>query len=398
MLQNNRSHHVPLELTVVVAWLAAAVLLYRSFGHETPAALGSSWEHVAVARSLAAGHGFSNPFGESNPTGSTAILAPVHPAMLAMIFTLFGYGSRGALAAVLMEVAIQVIAIVLLIRVSTAAFSSYMPGVFAAASMLILTKPLPAWENATAWLGMEVIFLLLISRAKVLWTGVALGAAWLVSPSLIPASVMAALILRNVRYAITSGAIGVVLIAPWIVRNSLIFHQAVFLRDSFGLELRVSNNDQAEPSHTNEGVVFSSMHPSQNATIATELRRIGEPSYFRSLQTDALEWIHANPKHFLQLTIQRMTLWWSFNWQAAGLNLLGLAGVFLSRSTRMGQAAGSAWALYSLPYFIVQFDSRYTWPVLWLSALMAGYACMVSMRSLFFNEAHESLEPSNGEF
>src|SRR5579883_3310726 len=54
--------------------------------HHFPFAFG--YETGAVAYSLATGHGFSSPFAGS--TGPTAWLAPLYPAMCALVFKVFG--------------------------------------------------------------------------------------------------------------------------------------------------------------------------------------------------------------------------------------------------------------------------------------------------------------------
>jgi hypothetical protein len=372
---------VPFEATVAIAWVAGLIIFYRGLAPGTPAAFGPNWEQVAVARSLAAGHGFANPFGQY-PTGPTAILAPVHPTMLALIITLWGYRPATVIAAVLAEAAIQTAAVVLLLRISIVAFSSWIPGAIAAAAMLVMTWPLPQWENASAWLVLEAIFLCALVGRKAAWTGMVLGVGWLVSPSLIPASVVAVVFLRGWKYTRVSAVVAAVVVAPWIVRNWITFRQPVFLRDSFGLELLVSNNDRAEPRQAAQFESYQLWHPNQNAAAAAELSLMGEPRYFGRLQSEAIEWIRTNPKRFIQLTGARIALWWTSSWLIAAVNLLCLAGIWLSRANPLGRAAAAGLALYPVPYYVIQFDPRYVWPVLWLSALMAGYACLCMFRRL----------------
>jgi hypothetical protein len=375
-----KSSAVSFEVTALVAWIASLIIVYHSFGPRTRAAFGPNWEQVAVARSLAAGHGFANPFGESYPTGPTAVLAPVHPAMLGAIFALWGYRPVAAIVALLAEAAIQTAAVVLLLRISMAAFLSWIPGAVAGAAMLVMTWPLPQWENASAWLALESIFLCALVGRRAAWAGVVLGVGWLVSPSLIPASVAAVALLRGWKYTRTSAAVAVVVVAPWMVRNWITFQRPVFLRDNFGLELLVSNNDRAEPRHSADLKSFQMLHPSQNATVVAELRDAGEPLYFNGLQASALEWMRTHPKRFLELTRARIALWWTSSWLIAAVNLIGLAGVWLSRANPFSRAAAACLALYPIPYYVLQFDSRYAWPVLWLAALMAGYTCIFTVR------------------
>ena len=367
---------------VAVAWIAACVLFYRGLGHGTPVAFGPNWEQVAVARSLAAGHGFADPFGAAYPTGPTAILAPVHPATLGAILALFGDGPIMVFPAVLLEVATQILAIILLLRISALAFFSWIPGAIAGGAMLFIAWPLPQWENATSWLALVAVFFFALVGRKASWTGVVLGVGWLVSPSLIPASLAAVVILRGWRYTRTSAVVAVIIVAPWVVRNWVTFHQPVFLRDNFGLELLVSNNDVAQPTHDASAQSFQLVHPTQNASITAEIRREGEPQYFRRLQSEAIDWIGAHPKRFLELTAARIVLWWASNWVIATVNLLGLIGVWLNRAKPLGRAAAAGLALYPLPYYVMQFDPRYAWPVEWIAALMAGYTCFAVVRGV----------------
>ena len=176
--------------------------------------------------------------------------------------------------------------------------------------------------------------------------------------------------------------VAAIIVAPWILRNWVTFHQPVFLRDNFGLELLVSNNDVAQPTHDASAQSFQLVHPTQNASITAELRREGEPQYFHRLQSEAIDWIRAHPKRFLELTAARIVLWWTSNWVIAAVNLLGLIGVWLNRAKPLGRAAAVGLALYPLPYYVMQFDPRYAWPIVWIAALMAGYTCFAVVRGV----------------
>src|ERR1019366_7864361 len=59
---------------------------------------GFGWEMGRVAASLAQGNGFSSPL--PLPTGPTAIVGPLFPLMLALIFKVFGVYSMGSSIAI----------------------------------------------------------------------------------------------------------------------------------------------------------------------------------------------------------------------------------------------------------------------------------------------------------
>ena len=101
------------------------------------------------------------------------------------------------------------------------------------------------------------------------------------------------------------------------------------------------------------------------------------------LLTRALYWITANPTRFAELTAQRMLLFWfppfgkgSDNYPLWAITLLGFAGLALCAKHHPITAAllGSALLLYPLIYYCIQHFTRYRYPILWISSLLASYA------------------------
>jgi hypothetical protein len=373
LAERNRSA-LPYEVLALALAITVPVLLYRSLGAGSQAAFGGDWEQMAIARSLAAGHGFANPFGYI--TGPTAVCAPIHPGILAAILFFWGDRPAAAIPSLIAEVAIQSICVVLLLRIAVAAFSSWIPGAIAAFAMLLCTRPVPQWETSTAWLALEAVFLCAQVGIRSGWTGAIMGLGWLVSPALAPASLAIVWLLRGRKYVMASAAIAVVVIVPWAVRNWMVLRAPVFVRDNFGLELFLSNNDLAGPQQEDaEAERYGLWHPGSNAAVAAELARAGEPEYFGRLQSEAWHWIRRRPARFLRLAVARIRLWWASSWLVAGISLLGFAGLWMNRGSTTGRAVAAALLLFPLPYYVIQFNPRYTYPVLWIAALMAGDAC-----------------------
>ncbi len=365
---------IPREVLALVIVIAAPILVYRSVGPGSHSAFGRNYEHMAIARSLVNGQGFANPFGYA--TGPTAAYTPVHPLMLAAILYLWGDRPAAALPSVLTELAIQTLCAVLLLYIAAAAFGSWIPGAIAAGALLFCTWPLPQWESSTAWLAFEAVFLCAMVGVRWGWTGAVMGLGWLVSPALGPASLAVVWLLRGRKYVIASAAVAIILIAPWAVRNSLVMRAPIFLRDNFGLELFLSNNDLAGTRMEDaEAERYQRWHPGSNAAVAAELARVGEPEYFGRMQSEAVGWIGRHPSRFLQLTVARIWMWWASNWLVAGISLLAFAGLWINRRTAAGKAALAGLLIFPLPYFVIQYDPRYVYPVLWLAALMAGDVC-----------------------
>jgi hypothetical protein len=372
---------VPREVIALVIILAVPFLFYRSIGPGSHAAFGSNYEHMAIARSLVSGHGFANPFGYT--TGPTAAYTPVHPLMLAAVLSLQGDRPPAALALVLTEVAIQTLCLVLLLYIAAAAFASWIPGAIAACVLLFCTWPLPQWESSTAWLAFEAVFLCALVGVRWGWTGAVMGAGWLVSPALGPASLAVVWLLRSRKYVVASAAIAMIVIAPWVVRNSLVMRAPIFLRDNFGLELFLSNNDLAGPREEDaEAVRYQRWHPGSNAAVAAELARAGEPEYFGRMQAEALGWMRRHPGRVLQLAMARFWMWWASSWMVATISLLAFVGLWINRRSTAGQAVFAGLLIFPIPYYLIQFNPRYAYPALWLAALMAGDVCFRLVRRL----------------
>jgi len=249
--------------------------------------------------------------------------------------------------------------------------------------LLLCTWPLPQWESSTAWLAFEAVFLCALVGERWGWTGAVMGLGWLVSPVLGPASLAVAWLIRGRKYLIASVGIAMIVVAPWATRNWLVMRAPIFLRDNFGLELFLSNNDLAGTREEDaEAERYQRWHPGSNPAVAAELTRVGEPEYFGRLQSEAFSWIRRNPGRFLQLTVARIWMWWASSWLVAGISLLAFAGLWIHRRSAAGKAAIAGLLIFPLPYYVIQFDPRYAYPVLWLTALMAGDVCFRLARRL----------------
>jgi len=91
-------------------------------------------------------------------------------------------------------------------------------------------------------------------------------------------------------------------------------------------------------------------------------------------------WIRGHPARFLQLAIARIGMWWASSWLVAGISLLAFVGLWINRRATVGHAALAGLLIFPIPYYVIQFNPRYTYPVLWLAALMAGDVCFRLLR------------------
>ena len=74
-----------------------------------------------LAQSLAAGHGLDSPFGGS--TGPTALLAPGYPALISVLFRIFGsFTFTAAIAVISMQLLFSVMTVLLIMMVAQRCF------------------------------------------------------------------------------------------------------------------------------------------------------------------------------------------------------------------------------------------------------------------------------------
>ena len=173
-------------------------------------------------------------------------------------------------------------------------------------------------------------------------------------------------------------------IAPYTIRNRVVMGSTFFIRDNLGLELAVSNGDRARPTAEANAMKGAAMddHPFISGKVAARVRSMGEVAYNRARMREALQWIQSHPRDFLQITAQRagyLALPHSpreYQRLIAALLSIGMLGglVLLYRSggrTTAATAAG-AWLGYQGIYLFVQHDLRYVYPMLWVQSLVAA--------------------------
>jgi len=138
--------------------------------------------------------------------------------------------------------------------------------------------------------------------------------------------------------------------------------------------LQVSNNDMmtADLERNGRRPEFGLVHPYIGAVERTKVKMLGEVSYNRSKERQAFAWIVTHKLRFLQLTAERLRLFWfpdmNRPWQSlfeATLTLAGLGGLALLfwRGNVLALVASVALVAYSAVYYIIQVSPRYRFPL-----------------------------------
>jgi hypothetical protein len=176
----------------------------------------------------------------------------------------------------------------------------------------------------------------------------------------------------------------------------------VLIRDDLGIELYVSYNDCA-PYGIRESErisCFPSLHPNTSLEQATAVRQLGEYRYNQDRLRTALGWIAAHPGRAAQLVGERFWFFWfpsDRGWRGYFeqrkrmlflhiTTLASFAGLFLGLRQRQNATMLLAlWlAIFPIIYYVVQFEERYRYPILWITLLES--ACLldwIAIRSAF---------------
>lgn len=360
-----------------------------------------------MARSLAQHGVLGNPY--KLPTGPSAHHAPVYPAILALIFKLFGYGSVAAWISVGLNLAFASLQYALLpwlaqvcgLPVSLGAVAGLV-GALIPFRILKETR----WEVSLVAAVFALITILLIkwamterrSVSQAVTLGLVSGAALLTAPALLPVFAAYAVLTMlfgktRPRHSLSKPLIALacasLMAVPWIVRNYVELGSFVFVRSNFPLEFSISNHAGVYPLARDNYQIgypdnyFHLRHPWSNAGEARKVQQLGELAYNRSRMTEAWTWCRTHWGEFLRLTFQRFMLFWTMpsigqrykDVLLQPLTVFGILGAVLMWRRRRQAGLVFAGILLGFPvvYYFVQIDSRYRYPIDWALTFLAVY-------------------------
>jgi Glycosyl transferase family 2/Dolichyl-phosphate-mannose-protein mannosyltransferase len=311
---------VLVAFTVRVLWIALAHT-YRFRTNE--ANFGFGWEIGRLAYSLANGHGFSSPFG--GDTGPSAWTAPLYPSVLSLAFRIFGsYSHAAAFSMLVFNSIFAALTSWTVYRIARRLFNekiaiwsgwiwALLPytifwsvkwiwetslSAFLVSLMLMLTVEMEGDERSSSWIGYGLLWGVVALTNPAALSFLPFAGCWLVYQ----------LHCREKRFvlpAVLGGVVFWMTIMPWLVRNYEAFGKPVFVRDNFGMELRIGNNPLSE------GPYVLAYHPGQNPLQFAKYQRLGEPAFVADQGRRAKEWIAQNPVRCAVLTLRRVVLFWN---------------------------------------------------------------------------------------
>jgi hypothetical protein len=360
-------------------------------------------ENLRVGVTLAEKGYLGDPF--ILPTGPTAHVSPVYPVVVAAVQSLTHDEDRTVAILGLIGAIVSAGNVAMLLPLAR---RMRLPPSAGALAALLWVAPLFAWielgaEHETTFTTAAVLATLLVvfsmlARAQLAgregaMLGAVTGVAAHFSPLLLP-MVVGAMTLgglarwRTLRlrptFVVAFAAALIVVVAPYTIRNRAVMGSTFFIRDNLGLELAVSNADDAKPTAEANVEPGSAMerHPFISRDAARRMRAMGEVAYNKSRMREAQAWIRTHPSGFLRLTAQRagylLAPYSRRPYQRAiatmltigllaGLVVLWRAGERVTVAAVVGALAG-----YQFIYLFVQHDVRYVYSMMWIESLVAA--------------------------
>ncbi len=317
-----------------------------------------AWEQGNVARSLVAGHGFGSPFQSDQPS---AIMPPVYPLIVAASFSIFGvHTSHSILAIHVFDCIISSLACIPIFLLARRQFGERV-GKWSAWAWAVFPYGIyfaAAWAWSTHLLLLGLCWLLYLSQQMEqssrlsLWAGfgVLAGATALCEPSVLAVVpfIMLLCVIKLARSGkrwlmpgIVASLALAAAISPWIIRNAIVFHRFIPMRDSMGLELWMGNNG--------DSLRFTSddIHPLHDANELAAYNLMGELHYMDHKMQQAHAYIGSHREWYAWMCARRAVYLWTGYWSfkhlylaqeptdpenipfATGLTLIAITGLVL---------------------------------------------------------------------
>jgi hypothetical protein len=390
-------------------------VLYITLAHTYRIRLGQDhlqfgWEMGRIARALATGYGYADPF--TGHTGPTAWVPPLYPWLLTAIFKIFGvYTAKSAWVILTINSIFSAATSSVIYEIASRCFqhtgrarkialwSGWLWALHPAAmqyavrwiwdmtvtaflfsKVIVLAlrargvgEDLPAIETQTtsrwAFFGIFSAMLGLLNSTLLLFVPVC--GIWM----LLGTTKTKAAFQRTFLRAIMAGALFCACLSPWLWRNWTVFHAFIPIRGNFGAELHASVAEGYNGFTMGSRIPICEVCPDY-----LEYKQMGEHAYVTREAQLAQIYIKSHKRQFAQLALKRFYFYWvsvphpiEFGvWNEAFrvlnysfLCLASLLGLALALKERIPGAVLFAWAFALLPlvYYFVTVQARFRHPL-----------------------------------
>jgi 4-amino-4-deoxy-L-arabinose transferase-like glycosyltransferase len=309
--------------TVAVAFLIRIVVVCFAF-HEVANPINThdqfGWEMGWTARSLFMGRGFGSPF--QHLSGPSALVPPLYPYILSVIFKLFGlYTLPAAFATLTFNSVLSALTCIPVYgaareglgrrtaRWATIGWAIYPFGIYFSADR-VWDYALTAFLFACCFWWVQRLHR---TQGKIRWVlfGLLYGVTALSNPSIVSMLPFLLLLAMGRRWqmggrALARGLFAVIL--PWTIRNYRVMHIVCPLRDGFWLEFYAGNAGDTSVSNP------AWAHPASNSAEMDKYLQMGEIAYLDQKHELALDNVRHNKLLFLEVTARRFVRFWTGYW------------------------------------------------------------------------------------
>ena len=284
---------------------------------------GFGWEMGRIARSIAQGEGFSNPYGDH--TGRSAWEPPLYPYFMAGVFKIFGvYSFASAWVLLTFNSLLSALTVIPIYLIAKRQFDDRI-ALWSARTWALLPwfwywSVHWLWDTTFSPLILSLIFLVALELRE--WRGIRgwilFGGLWgigaLANPAMLAFLPFCGLWVWRQRFkhglpsfagVALSSLIFFAVLAPWLIRNHEAFGRFVFVRDDFWFEVRLGNFKSAD------GMLMAYLQPSQNKLEFEKFQRLGELAYAADCRRLALDWVRQNPGRFVVVSLKRFFYYWN---------------------------------------------------------------------------------------
>ena len=350
------------------------------------------------------------------PTGPTAIVGPVYPLLLSLVFRIFGiYSTASAVVILMIQSCLASLTCVFVYlggrdvagetvgKVAAILWAIFPLNIFFAATKM--------WETSISALFAAMFFWYMFSLRKSLspsrwgFAGAFLGCAALLNTSLLMLVIpfaLSAMWLHRLRIVLpalaASLAFGAVL-APWLIRNHQEFGRFI-LRSNFPLEFRVCNNEWSP------GQKLEDLHPSKAPHLNKRWHDLGEIAFMKEESALNSRYFAAERGLFTFSVVNRAINYWTGFWIMPTLDfpnnwpvilgttltsLLGLLGVrrMLYDRNPAGLMYAGCLLVYPVLYYLTTSQPRFYHAVTPLLLVLAAF-WMVNWGTSVFNRPQRS--------
>lgn len=397
--------HLPVVILIALA-LRLAVIPLDNFENLLDADHIHAWEQGNVARALVAGDGFGSPFASNQ---ASAIMTPVYPLIVAGFFRLYGVQTAQSVFAIhAFDCLINSLACIPIFLMARRSFGERV-GKWAA--WLWVFSPYgiyfsAAWAWSTHLLLLCLCWLLYLAQELErsprlgLWAGFGLlaGFAGLTEPSILMVipflmGLAAWRLARAGRQWLLPGVVSSVVMAatisPWLIRDAVVFHRFIPMRDSMGLELWMGNNGSSLRWTSDD------KHPLHDPVELAAYNK-GELAYMDHKADQARSFINDHRQWYAWMCARRAVYLWTGYWSfdarylaleptdpenvpfATCLTLLGLTGIYLAWRRRPFEALrlGGVLFLFPMMYYFTHPEPYHMRPLDPLLVILGCYAVL----------------------